>query len=107
MRTVLILIVLTFGYDLCHSQDEPVNLSINTECTIPNQVKTKGICVKRQNCAEYEDLFNVTDLTTERLSFAINLYCGFDSETWKPLVCCPNPGESYKYVTLKDVFKIM
>lgn len=95
--------LLAFGYNLCHSQDELVNLSAGSDCTIPNQRKTKGVCVQRKNCLDYDELFNVTDLTVERLSFIINLDCGFDYEIWKSLVCCPQPGNSYKYVNNCDL----
>lgn len=90
------LIFAVFALNLCQSEDGPVNNLVDSVCDIPNQSNTKGICVKRQNCSEYEQLFNISELTTERLSFIINLDCGFDYETWKSLVCCPLPGHSYK-----------
>lgn len=95
MRALLILFL---AVKLCQSQDEPTNNEVGSDCAIPNQRSTKGICVQRKNCLEYEELFNVTDLTVERLSFIINLDCGFDFESWKSLVCCPKPGNSYKFV---------
>lgn len=97
-KVTSVLIFAVFALNLCRSQDGPVNNRIDSECDIPNQSKTKGSCVKRQNCSDYDQLFDVDELTTERLSFIINLDCGFDYETWKPLVCCPKPGQSYKYV---------
>lgn len=97
MKTVSIFVLIVFTYNLCQSQDdELVNHEVNAECSIPNQRSTKGLCNHRKNCLEYDDLFNVTELTTERLSFIMNLDCGFDYETWKTLVCCPKPGNSYK-----------
>lgn len=106
VKIVSVLVLLAFAYDLCQSQDAPANNAVNSDCAVPNQRKTKGVCVKRADCLEYEELFNVTDLTTERLSFIMNLGCGFDYETWKSLVCCPKPGDSYKYVvTLKKLTK--
>ena len=99
MQVLSALIFGIFWLGFCQSQDEqPVNNSINSECDIPNQYKTKGICVERKNCLDYEDLFNVTELTVERLSFIINLDCGFDFASWKSLVCCPKTGHFYKYV---------
>lgn len=92
-------LIYALALEVCHSQ-EPRNLELDAECDIPNQRKTKGICVERKNCLEYESLFNVTDLTVERLSFIMNLNCGFDYAMWKTLVCCPKPGNSYKYVCL-------
>lgn len=97
-KSFLFSILITFRCSLCKAQDVPVNNDINSECTIPNQNKTKGIYVERRNCAEYEELFNVSELTVERLSFVINLNCGFDHDVWKSLICCPLPGSSYKYV---------
>lgn len=98
VRIVPVFCLLIFGYNLCRSQDDgPINIELNAECTIPNQQKTKGICVQRQNCEEYDALFNVTDLTVERLSFIVNLHCGFDYVIWKSLVCCPQTGKTYKY----------
>jgi hypothetical protein len=90
----VLIAVLIVGF--CYSQEEAQNMELNSECLIPNQRKTKGICLDRKNCLEYESLFNVTDLTVERLSFIMNLNCGFDYATWKTLVCCPQPGNSYK-----------
>lgn len=95
---VSVLILTVFAYHLCQSQQELINIEVNAECTIPNQMKTRGVCLQRKDCLDYEDLFNVTELTTERLSFIINLDCGFDFDSWKSLVCCPAPGNSYKYV---------
>lgn len=99
-KSMLIVVSGIFAYNFCQSQEEPVNNDLNSECSIPNQRKTKGICIDRKNCLEYESLFNVTDLTVERLSFIKNLDCGFDYEMWKTLVCCPQPGNSYKYVKI-------
>ena len=97
-KTLLNFIFLVYVFNLNHAQDEPVNNELDSECKIPNQSKTKGVCVQRINCAEYENLFNETELTVERLSFIINLNCGFDYDIWKSLVCCPLAGNSYKYV---------
>ena len=74
------------------------DLKIDDECKIPNQNKTRGLCVRRRDCADYEELFNVEDLGIERLSFILNLDCGFDYDSWSSLVCCPKPGNSYKQV---------
>lgn len=71
-------------------------LEIGDECIIANQNKTRGVCLRRRDCVEYEELFNVTDLGVERLSFILSLDCGFDTESWKTLVCCPKPGNTYK-----------
>lgn len=89
------LIFAVFALNLCQSEDKLVNNLVESTCDIPNQSHAKGICVKRQNCSEYDQLFNISELTTERLSFIINLDCGFDYETWKSLICCPLPGHSY------------
>lgn len=94
---VPVLLLTVFAYHLCQSEEAMTNNAVDSECIIPNQVKTRGVCVKRKDCSEYEDLFNATELLTERLSFIINLDCGFDFESWKSLVCCPKPGNSYKY----------
>jgi Regulatory CLIP domain of proteinases len=100
-KSVLIVVLNILALNVCHSQDELINNDHSSECSIPNQRKTKGICVDRKNCLEYESLFNVTDLTVERLSFIMNLDCGFDYDMWKTLICCPQPGSSYKYVKKK------
>lgn len=97
------LLIILMIIDFSQSQNEPINLDVDSECSIPNQSKTKGICVDRKNCLEYETLFNVTDLTVERLSFIMNLNCGFDQSLWKTLVCCPQPGNYYKYVNHFDL----
>lgn len=97
MKVVLVLIL---AVKLCQTQTELANSEIGSDCAIPNQSSTKGVCIQRKNCLDYNELFNVTDLTVERLSFIINLDCGFDFESWKSLVCCPKPGNSYKFVTL-------
>lgn len=102
-RAVPVFVLCILAYHVCQAEDELENNVINSECSIPNQIRTKGVCVKRQNCLEYEDLFNVTDLTTERLSFIINLDCGFDFEDWKTLICCPTTGNSYKYAKSFDL----
>ena len=96
---LIVLIIIDFS----QSQNEPISLDVDSECSIPNQSKTKGICIDRKNCLEYETLFNVTDLTVERLSFIMNLNCGFDQSLWKTLVCCPKPGNYYKYVNQFDL----
>lgn len=97
-KSVLTIFMGILAYNVCQSQDEPINNALDSECAIPNQRTTKGVCVERKNCLEYESLFNDTDLTVERLSFIINLDCGFNYEMWKSLVCCPKPGNSYKCV---------
>lgn len=89
----LTLIFCAFACEKCLADDGPLNLPLNSECSIPNH-QTKGVCVEREECPEYTDLFNVTTLTTERLSFIINLDCGFDYDKWTSLVCC----SSYKCV---------
>lgn len=91
--------LLLLNNQLCHFRKFE-KFEINDECVIPNQNKTRGICLRRQDCAEYEELFNVTDLGVERLSFIIHLDCGFDYISWKTLVCCPKQGNNYKYVVL-------
>lgn len=83
---------------LCQTQTEVINNELNSECKIPNQSKTLGICTKRNDCLQYLELFNVDGLDIERLSFIVNLNCGFDYETWTSLVCCPKPENTYKYV---------
>lgn len=100
---VPVLLLSVSAYHSCQSQEMLMNTAVDSECVIPNQVKTKGVCVTRKDCLEYEDLFNVTELLTDRLSFIINLDCGFDFDTWKSLVCCPKPGNSYKYVNSRGL----
>ncbi|KAL7025805.1 hypothetical protein ACKWTF_013640 [Chironomus riparius] len=92
---VLFLIFL-INPQIINSRKMRASLQIGDDCKIPNQKNTRGICIKRQDCAEYEELFNVTDLGVERLSFVLRLNCGFDKESWKSLVCCPKPGNTYK-----------
>lgn len=94
-KSLLIFILFTLNYQL-YQLRQLANLEVNDECNIPNQNKTRGLCLRRQDCLEYEELFNVTDLGVERLSFIIHLDCGFDYDSWKTLVCCPKPGNSYK-----------
>lgn len=96
IKVILFLIAIIFT-SVCQSR-EPKNLQLGDECKIPNQNKTRGICARRRDCSEYEELFNVTDLGVERLSFILRLDCGFDFETWSALVCCPKLGNSYKSV---------
>lgn len=99
IRSVLIAFVVLsvfnegFGQELVQ---EKINIGIDGECVIPNQKTTRGICKAIKNCPEYQMLFNENDLNVERLSFIINLNCGFDYETWKSLVCCTKPGNTYK-----------
>ncbi|KAG5669837.1 hypothetical protein PVAND_000128 [Polypedilum vanderplanki] len=95
-KLIKFIILFTFFHNLCQSRHTKQNLQIGDECKIPNQNKTRGICIKRRDCVEYEELFNVTDLGVERLSFILYLDCGFDYESFKSLVCCPKPGNSYK-----------
>lgn len=91
LKTIFVVILIAL------SQSKRLNnLQIGDECKIPNQNKTTGICLKRTDCVEYEELFNVTDLGVERLSFILSLDCGFDRDSWKSLVCCPQPGNTYK-----------
>lgn len=90
--------LITFSFELCQFR-ELKNHEVGEDCAIPNQNKTRGNCLQRRDCAEYEELFNVTDLSVERLSFILNLDCGFDYDSWKSLVCCPKRTESYyKYI---------
>lgn len=103
MKVVAVIILLLV--ELCQSQKELENNEVGSDCVIPNQRNTRGVCVERKSCLEYEELFNVTELTVERLSFIINLDCGFDFETWKSLVCCPKPGHSYKFVNDFDLHR--
>jgi hypothetical protein len=103
-NVIFVLVMLALCYHECVTRQ---NLEIGQDCIIPNQNKTRGICAKRVDCVEYEELFNVTDLGVERLSFILNLECGFDYVSWKTLVCCPKPGKSYKFVSIsliKEVF---
>ena len=95
-RKFIISIILLIS-EVC-SQDpvEVINLAKDAECIIPNQNRTRGVCISRKNCFEYQQLFNETDLNVDRLSFIINLDCGFDFEIWKSLVCCPKSGNTYK-----------
>lgn len=96
MKKIIIgLVLIVVKLNFCDFR-EVKNLRIGDDCIIPNQNITRGICLARRDCAEYEELFNVTDLCIERLSFIINLDCGFDQDLWKPLVCCPIPGKSYE-----------
>ena len=92
----ILFLIFLINPQIINSRRMRANLNIGDECKIPNQKSTRGICVKRQDCPEYEELFNVTDLGVERLSFVLHLDCGFDQESWKSLVCCPTPGNSYK-----------
>lgn len=94
-KSIFVLFLLTLNYELCQLLKYK-NHEINEDCIIPNQNKTRGTCLRRQDCIEYEELFNVTDLEVERLSFILRLDCGFDYESWKTLVCCPKPGNTYK-----------
>lgn len=93
----LLFFLLNFSIQVCQFR-EFKNLVIGEDCAIPNQNKTLGVCLQRRDCTEYEELFNVTDLGVERLSFIKNLDCGFDYNSWKSLVCCPKPGSIYKLV---------
>lgn len=92
-KAIPVVVLSIVALNLCHAQE---NNAIGSDCDIPNQRKTKGICVQVNNCSEYSELFNVVDLTVERLSFIIRLDCGFDHDIWKTLVCCPKPGNTYK-----------
>lgn len=94
--SIPVCVLIIVALHVCHAQETTENAAIGSECSIPNQSKTRGVCQQRQNCELYNDLFNVTDLTVERLSFIINLDCGFDFAVWKTLVCCPQPGNTYK-----------
>lgn len=93
-KIILGLVLITIKFNLCYLRDVK-NLQIGDDCIIPNQNSTRGICLARRDCVEYEELFNVTDLGVERLSFILNLDCGFDRDSWKSLVCCPISGMSY------------
>jgi hypothetical protein len=93
-KIILGLLLIIVKFNLCHLRDAK-NLQIGDDCIIPNQDSARGICVARRDCVEYEELFNVTDLGVERLSYILRLDCGFDRESWKPLVCCPKEGHSY------------
>jgi Regulatory CLIP domain of proteinases len=95
-QSIPVFVLMLSALVVCQSLDDIENTVIGTECPIPNQSKTRGVCLQRQSCEPYNDLFNVTDLTVERLSFIINLDCGFDFGLWKTLVCCPQPGNTYK-----------
>lgn len=101
-----LLLLITLSFQLCQFR-ELKNHEVGEDCAIPNQNKTRGICLQRRDCAEYEELFNVTDLGVERLSFIINLDCGFDYDSWKSLVCCPKPESIYKYILFNLYTKII
>lgn len=101
-----VLFVLALSISYCRSQNVPRNFIVDSECLIPNQKGSEGVCVYRKNCPNYDNLFNVNDLSVERLSFIMNLNCGFDYSLWETLVCCPRAGRSYLYVLKNLTFKL-